>query len=49
MRKQVNPSFVGDEFLKYCIKQGWIKKENYKFYITGAGAKKLKEKFGIKI
>jgi hypothetical protein len=49
VRKQVNPTFIGDEFLNYCVKQGWIKKEKYKFYVTGAGAKKLEEKFGITI
>lgn len=53
-RKPINPCWIGNLFLEYCLKKGWVTKEgsggkNSKWYPTERGRKELKEQFGIKI
>ena len=53
-RKPINPCWIGNLFLEYCLKKGWVTKEGSggektKWYPTERGRKELKEQFEIKI
>ena len=48
----VNPFFVGNEFMNYCIKNGWMElssdeDKRLHYYATEEGQKVLAEQFGI--
>lgn len=48
----INPFFVGNGFMNYCIKEGWITLEisddkKLHYFLTETGASELKERFDI--
>jgi hypothetical protein len=48
-RKNINPFAVGGAFLNWCVEQGWLAMEGKQYYATAAGARELRQRFGIKI
>jgi hypothetical protein len=54
IERPINPYWVGGQFLRYCVKQGWLKQEGAggrgtKWYPTDKGREALKEKFEIEL
>ena len=48
----INPFYAGNEFMNYCIKQGYITLEfaddkQLHYYLSETGSAELKERFGI--
>jgi hypothetical protein len=50
--RRINPYWLGGQFLRYCVKQGWQEGSGgrgTKWYPTDKGKKELKEKFEIEL
>ena len=47
--KGINPFAVGGGFLAWCEKQGWLVQRRKQYFATAAGARELRERFGIKV
>jgi hypothetical protein len=47
--KAINPFAVGGAFLAWCVRQGWLVQQNKQYLATKEGARKLRERFEIKV
>ena len=47
--KRVNPFVLGAGFLAFCVKQGWLVQQQREYFVRTAGARELRERFGIEL
>jgi len=47
--RQISPSAVGSAFLEWCLKEGWLVRQNKQLYATPEGVRGLGERFEIKV
>jgi len=47
--KGINPFAVGNGFLAWCVKQKWLLRRGKQYFATTAGARELRERFGIQV
>ena len=47
--KAIQPIAVGNDFLSWCTKQGWVVQRGKQYFAKKEGVRELRERFGIKV